>query len=154
MSAAMRNGMCGLVLAVAFGMGTGEAQAGYRQYYTTWSYQPSASYYYTTYYYKPQVSYSGYQYHYCIYYPSQPRYVYYYNPYSQQYWGRYDLEGKEGQVYSLLADKDRKKELKDIPESAFPKPAKMPAVPESSDGEGIEAPPSVPTKDLPAGEKK
>ncbi len=80
MSAAMRNGVCGLVLAVAFGMGAGEANAGYRQYYSSWSYQPSTSYYYTTYYYKPQVSYSGYQYHYCIYYPSQPRYVYYYNP--------------------------------------------------------------------------
>ncbi len=47
-------------------------------------------------------------------------------------------------MYSLLEDKDRKKELKDIPESAFPKPAKMPAVPESSDGVGIEAPPPRP----------
>jgi hypothetical protein len=151
MNSTMRNTACGLVLAMVVGMAISEAHAGYRQYYSSWSYYPSNSYYYSTYYYKPQPSYNSYNYHYCVYYPTQPRYVYYYNPYSQQYWGRYDLEAKGEACYSLLKEEDRKKELKDIPESAFPAPAKLPAVPESTDGAQIEAPRAVPEKDLPAG---
>lgn len=116
-----------------------------RSYYYGWTYYPQNTYYYNAYYYKPQPTYSSYNYHYCIYYPSQPSYVYYYNPYSNQYWGRYDLEQKG---YSLLAEKDRKKSLKDIPESAFPKPGKMPEIPESNDGATIPVPPAPP-KDLP-----
>jgi hypothetical protein len=117
-----------------------------RQYYSSWSYHPARSYYYSYYYYKPYVSYSGYSYHYAICYPSTPRYVYYYNPYSQVYWGRLDTEAKGDDKYSLLEDKDRKKELKDIPESAFPKPAKMPAIPESKDDLAMEAPKELPPK--------
>src|SRR5262245_15508643 len=80
-----------------------------RSYYYGWTYYPQNNYYYNAYYYKPAPSYSNYNYHYCISYPTQPNYVYYYNPYSNQYWGRYDLEQKG---YSLLAEKDRKKSLK------------------------------------------
>ena len=88
----------------------------YRQYYdTSWSYNPSYSYYYVTYYYQPVVTQTSYNYHYCIYYPSQPRYVYYYNPVSQVYWGRYEIGSKGEKRYSILADKDRKKDLKEIP---------------------------------------
>lgn len=121
-----------------------------RQYYSGWSYYPSSSYYYSSYYYKPYDSYEGYSYHYCIYYPYQPRYVYYYNPYSKVYWGRFDTKGKEGEQYSLLAEKDRKKKLTDIPEKAFPKPGKMPRIPDSKDEERIEPP----SKELPKGEPK
>jgi hypothetical protein len=121
-----------------------------RQYYSGWSYYPSTSYYYSYYYYKPYDSYDGYSYHYCIYYPSQPRYVYYYNPYSKVYWGRFDTKGKEGEQYSLLAEKDRKKKLSDIDPKAFPKPGKMPEIPDAKDGERIEPPP----KELPKGEPK
>ena len=125
----------------------GEAQAAYRQYYSAWTYYPARSYYYRSYYYKPYADYSGYKYHYCVYYPTQPRYVYFYNPHARAYWGRYDCQGKPGQQYSLLAEKDRKEKLADIPESAFPAPAAMPAIPESEDGATIEPP-----KDLPQGE--
>jgi hypothetical protein len=121
-----------------------------RQYYSGWSYYPSGGYYYSSYYYKPYASYQDYNYHYCIYYTYQPRYVYYYNPYSKVYWGRFDTKGKEGEQYSLLAEKDRKEKLKDIPESAFPKPGAMPEIPESKDGVKIEPPP----KELPKGEPK
>lgn len=119
-----------------------------RSYYSSWSYYPSSSYYYSSYYYKPYSSYTGYKYHYCVYYPSTPSYVYYYNPYTSQYWGRYDLE-KKG--YSLLAEKDRKKNLKEIPETAFPAPGKMPAIPESEDGVAMAEPEkdSLPKGDAP-----
>jgi hypothetical protein len=133
----------------------GDAQAGgyYRQYYTSWSYYSTTRYYYRTYYYYPTPVSTTYSYHYTIYYPSQPRYVYYYNPVSHQYWGRFEF-GEDGKPkgYSLLAEKDRKEKLADIPESAFPKPAAMPAIPGATDGEKMEAPPSdLPLKDLPKG---
>lgn len=108
-----------------------------RQYYGGWSYYPQRSYYYRPYYYQPYVG-ANYSYHYSIYYPSQPRYVYYYNPVKQYYWGRLDLEAKGDKKYSLLKEEDRKSNLKDIGENAFPEPAEMPAIPESKDGVKME----------------
>jgi len=137
---------CFLVLAAlttAIAPQQAEAQS-YRQYYSSWTYYESKTYYVSTYYYKPYSTYSGYDYHYCVYYPSQPSYVYYYNPSTEAYWGRLDLNGKEGEQYSLLAEKDRKKNLEDIAPSAFPKPAKMPAIPGAKDGAVME-----PIKDKP-----
>ena len=124
----------GLALTFAFGAAT-EAEAGY---YTSWNYYPTRSYYYTSYYYTPT------QYHYCIHYPSYPRYVYYYNPYSRAYWGRFDLQGKPGKQYSLLAEEDRKSKLSEIPEEAFPEPGAMPTVPGTNSDEPIEVPPAPP----------
>ena len=148
-----------IVLMVAAGAALmtpiGDAQAGGygRQYYTSWSYYSTTRYYYRTYYYYPTTVATTYSYHYCIYYPSQPRYVYYYNPVSQQYWGRFEF-GDDGKPkgYSLLAEKDRKEKLVDIPESAFPKPAAMPAIPGATDGEKVAPPPAdLPPTDLPKG---
>ena len=112
----------------------------YRQYYSSWSYQPTRRYHYCRYFYKPATTYTGYKYHYAIRYtrsystqPRYSRYVYYYNPHRKVYWGRFDLEGKPGEQYSLLKNEDRKEKLEDIPESAFPKPGAMPVIPESED---------------------
>jgi hypothetical protein len=142
-----------IVMAAAmFSAEPAQAQYG-RQYYSSYSYYPTYGYYYTYYYYYPTVSSTTYSYHYCTYYPSRPRYVYYYNPVRRVYWGRYDLE-KEG--YSLLEEKDRKENLNDIPESAFPPPGKMPNVPEATDTLQMDKPPAVPKAvpptDAPKGE--
>ena len=147
-----------LFIACAFSLfDTGHAKSDYgyggRQYYSSWSYQPTRSYHYSRYYYRPAPTATTYRYHYVITYPSQPRYVYYYNPQRKVYWGRFDLEGKPGAQYSLLAKKDRKEKLEDIPESAFPAPAEMPPIPESKDGERIEpirVKPGDEPQDLPA----
>src|SRR6476619_4189885 len=133
----------------------GDAAAGgyYRQYYTSWSYYSTTTYYYRTYYYYPTPAATTYSYHYCVYYPSQPRYGYYYNPVSHQYWGRFEF-GADGKPkgYSLLAEKDRKGKLADIPESAFPKPAAMPAIPGTMVVLMMRRPPrDLPLKDLPKG---
>jgi hypothetical protein len=114
---------------------------GGRQYYGSWSYYPQRSYYYRSYYYQPAAG-DDYSYHYCIYYPSQPRYVYYYNPSSGNYWGRLDLEAKGDDKYSLLAKDDQKPTLKEIPEEKFPKPGKMPGIPGAKDNVQIEPPPN------------
>ena len=147
-------GLFGLVIAASMVVGptAQESEAGfrrYRQYYSSWSYRPARRYYYSTYYYRPTPTYPSYSYHYTIHYPSRPRYVYYYNPHTRHYWGRFDREGTEGAQYSLLAEKDRKENLEDIPESAFPAPGAMPVIPGSEDGEQIAAPPSAPGEDLP-----
>ena len=140
-----------LGLTLALGLASVPAAwAGYgeRQYYdTTWSYSQSYNYYYVYYYYRPVVTYTTYEYHYCIYYPSQPSYVYYYNPTTQVYWGRYKVGSKGDERYSILAEKDRKKDLKDIPEEAFPKPGPMPTIPGAKDGAAIEPPPENLPKD-------
>jgi hypothetical protein len=127
--------------ATMFSAAPAQAQYG-RQYYTTWSYYPTYGYYYTYYRYQPTYTTTTYSYHYCTYYPSRPRYVYYYNPVRRVYWGRYDLEE---QGYSLLEEKDRKENLDDIPETAFPKPGKMPNVPEATDALAMDKPPAVPS---------
>jgi hypothetical protein len=136
-----------LALTVALSM-TSTAKAGYYgyQYYGGWNYC-SQGYYYCNYYYKPYYNYSGYCYNYCIYYSYQPQYCYYYSPYSGQYWGRYDLKNKG---YSMLAQKDRASQLKDIPEAAFPKPGPMPEVPQSSDHVAMAEPPAFEMPATPA----
>lgn len=140
-----------LAAVITLGLMHNTSSAAGRHYYSNWSYYPQRTYYYVQYYYKPAETYDTYRYHYCIYYPSTPNYVYYYNPYTEVYWGRYDVKNKG---YSLLEDKDRKKNLKDIPETAFPKPGQMPQIPEAKDGEKMLPPPKVPDatpKDLPGG---
>lgn len=114
-----------------------------RQVYSDWVEEGSGAsrYYYSCYYYQP--TYGGaYKSHRVIYYPSRPRYVYYYNPYKGRYWGRYDLQEKG---YSLLKEEDRKEKLSEVPESAFPAPGKMPPLPESKDGVEITPPPARPS---------
>lgn len=132
-----RRTILGLLVLLSLSLGavaTQEASAAAfrRHYYSSWSYYPQRTYYYSYYYYKPYTSYAKYDYHYCVYYPSRTRYVYYYNPVRRVYWGRYDLE-KKG--YSLLAEDDRKANLDEIPEAAFPEPGEMPAIPGAKDGE-------------------
>jgi hypothetical protein len=147
---------CGLALLAVASLAT-PAQAHYGQpYYGGWNYYSSYGYYYRPYYYQPYGS-DSYHYHYCIYYPSQPSYVYYYNPYRHYYWGRLDLDAKGDNKYSLLDEKDRKESLKDIPDSAFPKPGKMPRIPETKEGDDTRIEPiskdDLP-KDLPKSDKK
>ncbi|HKI21563.1 MAG TPA: hypothetical protein VKA15_26955 [Isosphaeraceae bacterium] len=140
-----------VVLSIAVPAAFAAYRSGVRQYYdSTWTYSPSYGYYYVHYYYRPVVTYTTYEYHYCIYYPTQPSYIYYYNPTAQVYWGRYELGSKGDKRYSLLAEKDRKKELKEIPDQAFPKPAKMPVIPGAKDDVAIEPPPENVPKDKPA----
>jgi len=56
---------------------------------------------------------------------------------------RYEVGSKGEKRYSILANKDRKKELKDIPDSAFPAPAAMPTIPDATDGVAMEPPPDT-----------
>lgn len=145
---ALRIGAIVLGVVLAAGLAQAPAASRLRQYYeTTWTYSQNYGYYYVNYYYLPATTYTTYEYHYCIYQPSQPSYIYYYNPASQVYWGRYKIGSKGDERYSILAQKDRKKDLKDIPEEAFPKPAKMPAIPGAKDDVAIEPPPENVPKD-------
>lgn len=112
-----------------------------RQYYSDWHSHPNKSYSYRHYYYKPTPTYSGYKHHYVIQTPKDPKHYYYYNPYKQKYWGRCPANSDGQPLYSLLAEKDRKATLDEIPETAFPKPSKLPPIPESKDGALLDLPP-------------
>ena len=126
------------------------AEANYhlRQYYGSWSYHPTTNYYYCSYHYLPTVSTLTYSRHYVIYFPSRPTYRYFYNPIRRAYWGRYEVDSNGKPIgYSMLEPADRRSSLEDIPESAFPKPTKMPTIPDSSDQVRMEEPPiEIPTK--------
>lgn len=127
---------------VALSADQAEAYQFRRQYYSSWSYRPTTHYHYCRYYYTPTVTHHTHSYHYVIYYPSRPRYRYYYNPVRKVYWGRFEVDEKGKAVgYSMLAKADRKSSLDDIPEEAFPKATEMPPIPESKDGEKMLVPP-------------
>ena len=108
-----------------------------RQYYSDWVFRRGLDYHYCKLFCKPGPTHTGYDYYYCIFYPSQPRYVYYYDTLKRSYWGRLDLEGGPGKRFSLLDEADRKDKLRDLAESAFPEPASMPSIPGAEDGEPI-----------------
>jgi len=104
------------------------------QYYGGWHQYPQRNHYYRAYYYKPQPTYVGYRHHYVMYYPNHPthrNYYYFYNPYKRQYWGRCPVEYHGQEAYSMLPESERKGNLEEIKESAFPAPGKMPLIPES-----------------------
>jgi hypothetical protein len=122
------------------------AQSGRQYYDTSWSYNQNYGYYYRTYYFQTTVTQTTYDYHYCIYYPAQPTYIYYYNPEKQYYWGRYEVGSMGDKRYSKLKEEDRKKDLKDIPNDKFPEADKMPSIPGADDKVAIDAPPDT---DLP-----
>ncbi len=113
---------------------------GARQYYGDW-HAHSAGYAYRSYYYKPAPNYGGYKHHYVMHFPQYPEYNYYYNPYKKQYWGRCPVHYGQQPVYSMLAEKDRNADIKQIPETAFPKPGPLPAIPEAADGAKLDLPP-------------
>jgi hypothetical protein len=122
------------------------AQSGRQYYDTSWSYNQNYGYYYRTYYFQTTVTQTTYDYHYCIYYPAQPTYIYYYNPEKQYYWGRYEVGSTGDKRYSKLKEEDRKKDLKDIPNDKFPEADKMPSIPGAEDKVAIDPPPDT---DLP-----
>jgi hypothetical protein len=130
--------LVGAALVVTAASAVAQAGASRRQYYNDWNFYPQFGYYYISYYYQPSPRDNGYKYQFCLFYPSNPRFVYYFDPALHRYWGRLDMKGTPGHQFSLLAEKDRKEKLKDIPEDAFPKPGKMPPIPESKDGTAME----------------
>jgi hypothetical protein len=121
-----------------------------RQYYGAWHRHPTRPYHYRHYYFKPTADYAGYRHHYAVFYPARPQHVYFYNPYKRVFWGRCPADAKGKPAYSLLAEKDRKDRIEDIPDAAFPKPGALPPIPESKDGGVMDLPPDdLPDSALP-----
>jgi hypothetical protein len=117
-------------------------QFSHRQYYGDWQRHPTHGYSFRPYYFKPTPTFNGFKHHYVIHHPSRPQHLFFYNPYKKQYWGRCPVDRPDGVGrYSLLAEKDRKGSLKDIPESAFPEPGDVPPIPDSTDDQPLDLPP-------------
>jgi hypothetical protein len=138
------------VLAAAAGLllgGSGAVLSGEeakRQYYGPWAFYEHRGYHYRTLYYQPTPG-AAYKYHYCILLDSNANYIYFYDPEKGKYWGRLDLQAKGDERFSLLRAEDQKPLVRDIPEAAFPKPDKMPALPGAQDGlTALPFPPEMP----------
>jgi hypothetical protein len=134
------------LLLTGLGVGVHAANNSPRQYYSSYAKHPRHNYHYRTYYYKPSSTYAGYKHHYVIHHPRRPKHVYFYNPYKKQFWGRCEVNTKGKPLYSMLAEKDRKANLEDIDEKAFPEPSDVPSIPDATDEVKMELPPD----DLPA----
>lgn len=120
---------------------------GPRQTYSAWRRSTTHGYHYRIYSYRPGPSQSGYRHHYVIHHPRYPKHCYFYNPVRRVYWGRCAVGQLGTGHYSLLAEADRKGDLDEIPESAFPAPGPMPIVPGAEDDLRLDPPPA----DLPPG---
>lgn len=114
---------------------------GPRQFYSGWQFQQQGNFYHRNLYYKPTPDFHGFKHHHVIRPQHDPKHLYFFNPYKGQFWGRCPADYGDKPVYSLLAPKDRKATLEEIPESAFPKAAALPPIPESTDGELLDLPP-------------
>ncbi len=115
-----------------------------RQYYeAAWSFDENSETYLARYYFLPDVDAEVYRYHIVIYDPSQPQYIYFFSPKEDAYWGRYAIDGRVRYRYSSLDESDRVGSLSAIPESVFPIPGPMPAIPGSKDGTPM-IPPTLP----------
>jgi hypothetical protein len=139
---------CVLALGLSPGLAHAEGAPPCRQYYGSW--QKASSYYYRAYYYKPTAEYSGYKHHWVVWYPKQPDYYYYYNPYSQQFWGRCPRETGGKPLYSVLQPEDRPKpaEVSETPPKAsFPDPGLPPKIPQTAAEKKED--PQAPPLDLP-----
>lgn len=122
-----------------------------RQYYSDWQPAPpqaKADYQYRKYYYKPTPDYVGYRVHEVRRFKDKPKYDYYLNTKTGKYWGRCPTEYDGKPAYSMLKMEDRHADLNKIPESAFPPPGKMPAIPDSDPAEGATL--DLPPEDAPA----
>ena len=118
-----------------------------RQYYSDWRRPAQGNYYVRNYYCKPNPQYAGYRVHEVRYFPAKPDHYYYFNPRTKKYWGRCPSHCEGKPLYSLLEPDDRHADLAKIPESAFPPPGKLPAIPESDPQEGASL--DLPPEDAP-----
>jgi len=147
---------------------TAAAKAEARQYYSNgktvgrWQHYPQQKAYGMYYKYKSSANATGYKYHWAYYYPSRPKYVYYYNPETKKYWGRCPLNPTKQNPYQILDYPDRHGDLDKIPEEKFkPLPFEltppdkknkqkfagpMPPIPGSDDDEQMEPPPPPPSE--------
>lgn len=102
-----------------------------RQFYTPWRNIRGGDYQYSVYYYKVSPDSSGYRHHYAIFYPQRPDYIYYWDPFEQEYWGRAVRYAKGTGAFSALPVEERASRLTDIEE--FPEPGPLPKIPEAED---------------------
>jgi hypothetical protein len=120
-----------------------------RQFYTTkMVYDREGDYSRGAYYFKVKPSDANYKFHYVIRLKSDPQHLYFYNPATKKFWGRFDALK---QKYSLLAEEDRVSRLTDLSSARFPEPGPMPPIPGSTDGVAMDIPPGefTPAPEMP-----
>jgi hypothetical protein len=109
-------------------------------YYSSWTYSQPQNYYYCYCYYRAS-QYAPWSKYVCIYNRDYSNYTYFYNPSTQQYWGRFDQQAKG---FSVLPEGDRKGAIADLPQDKFPTPVAQIGLPGSQVKEQIVTPPAPP----------
>lgn len=134
------RGVCLTALVALGAFSVSAAGAEPRQHYGPWE-KNAKHYFHREYYFKPTPK-SNYEVHHVVWYPAKPQYYYYWNPAKQVFWGRAPVLSAFGcyPVYSMLAPEDRKPEIKDIPETAFPKATTPPTLAEAAGVEKVKTP--------------
>ncbi len=132
------------------------AQAGARQSYGNWQYNKDKNYYYREYRYKANANDADYHHQYAIYFKNDNRvnnkWIYFYNPMTQKYWGRYPTVHNEkyrkyaeerSEAWSVLPKEYRQKDIYQIEQKHWPTPRTdyCPTIPDASDGALMLAPP-------------
>src|SRR5262249_12025200 len=111
----IRLALPALLLAVA---AAPASAAGPRQLYSPCEMHENG-YLYSVYHFRPDAQQEKYDWHQAIVYAKQPRYVYFYNPAAEKFWGRFDrLTGG----CSVLPDRDQADRVSAIAPVAFRKP--------------------------------
>ncbi len=144
-----------LTIFTAGGSG-GAYQGAARQSYGAWTYNAEKKYHYREYKYKVNAGDKEYQHQYCIYFKADPKvnnkWVYFYNPATEKYWGRYPTVNndtykvqaeKRQEVWSELPDKYRQKDIYQIDAKSWPEPKQnyCPAIPGAADATPMLSPP-------------
>lgn len=115
-----------------------------RQAYSKWSYSEKHGYHFSKFTYRPSSGPCEPKTHYCIQKPDDPRYVYYFNPYTKKFWARFDAKAPQGKQFSVLKEEARKPTLEEIAEKEFPEPAAAPKLPEGLDDTPVDPPADLP----------
>lgn len=119
--------LCAVTLATLVSTAAAEA-ASIDQYYTGWNAHPSGRIDYCIYYFKTDPNADHYDHQFCIrlrkeYFPSKPGGIYFYDPKSGKYWGRYIGSAGEGQ-YAILKKPVSNEEFNQVTAQDFELPSK------------------------------
>ncbi len=119
---------------------------GKRQCYSAkWELDPTGSYYYCKYHFQPAEK-AAYQYHYAIYFPTDPEWIYYHNPTTKLYWCRAytNTADKDGKIWIVVPKDDRRDQPGNVPADAWKRTPEVPAIPGSRVNAAMEPPPPPP----------
>src|SRR5262245_42491634 len=106
-------------------IGKAQEKQSKNQYYTDgkivgqWHWDANAKCFSAYYTFKSSSNATQFSYHLVYYYPDKDKYVYFYNPRTERFWGRCPLNVSKNNPYQILNAQDQRKRLGEIDQKAF-----------------------------------